>query len=205
MKGGISLFKEDSVNSALGYHFHLRQQFLIEILHYLVLGLLLPYCPLQICYPDLHSLLTVPVRLGIFITLQSLNVNIDTCLGLDVLHISSAKVTTCLFLYYFGFLEGDLALTFFDVDIGQSHLFVEIFDLVLKLEYLLLTFFLLFQTTKNKVRQFLTQVLTLLALSLNPSLCFPNHFLKSNTLILPTIFDIGRCTQRNLIPNRLFT
>ena len=124
---------------------------------------------------------------------------------MNVLDISSTQIHTCFLLDDLRFFQGYFALTFFDINISQSHVFVQIFDFILNIKNILLVLFLFPQTPQNKISKLFTQVLTLLSLSLNRSFCFPNHFLQSNALLIPTTFDRTRSGKSYFIPNRFFT
>ena len=89
------------MDGAFGDHFQLCQEFLVEIFNYFVFGLLLPDSSFQICNPDLYGLLAEPISFGVLVAFESLNVNIDGGLRLDVFDVSAGEIDA-------GFLFDDI-------------------------------------------------------------------------------------------------
>ena len=189
------------MDGAFGDHFQLCQKFFVEIFNYFVFGLLLPDSSFQIGDPDLNGLLAEPVSFGILIAFESFNINIDGGLRLDVFDVSAGEINAGFLLDDIWVFQGYFALALLDVDIGQGHVFVEVFYFVLNIEYILLVFLLFPETSHYEVGQLLAEILALLAFCLNGCFSFADQLLKGDALLLPIVFERGRGGEGHFIPD----
>lgn len=119
-------------------HFELREDLVIVVLDHLILSMLLPDCSFEIGDPEIEGLVGESLRLCVLILFESLDIEVDAVLGVDVFDIPAVEIRSCLFLDDVCLLEDYLALLLLDLNVGHRHLLVEVFDLVLDLEDVLL-------------------------------------------------------------------
>lgn len=88
------------------------------VFDHLVLGHLLPQCPLQVGYSHFDGLLAETVCLGILVVFEALDVQVHAVLGLDVFDVAPVQVHAGLLVDYFCLLKRYLALALLDINVG---------------------------------------------------------------------------------------
>lgn len=171
------------------------------VFNHLVLGLLLPQRPLYIGYPHLNGLFVEPVCFGVLVIFESLDVEVDRVLGLNVFDVPSTEIDTGLFVNDCSLFQSYFALALLNINVCQSHALMKVFYLVLDIENVLLVFFFLFQSPHHEVRQLFSQVLSFLPLCFQSRLSLSHHFLQSEALFLPPLFLGSNCCKRGFVPH----
>lgn len=121
---------------------------------------------------------------------------------MHVLDVPAVEVGSSLLLDGCSFAKDETALLLFDLDVGQSHLLVQLLDATLHLEDLSLALLLFSQSLHHQARQLLPQVLSLPSLRLHPCFCPADRLFQRQALVLPLPATRGG-SQGRTVPHGL--